>query len=331
MQDLQEKTKEIMQQAIVADIALGFEPEIEVPHKWELLDRYHQSGFHYLGLAIAGEFTNLETTMHYLSRHRAIIQQHPQAILVENAQAILKAKQQNKLAIGLWLQGTTPLANDVHMVETYYRLGIRSILLTYNTRNALGDGLTEKHDGGLSRLGYNMVAEMNRVGMLIDLSHSGIRTSLDTIEASSDPVIFSHSNAHHLAPHVRNLTDEQIFAVAKKGGVIGINGASLLLGSKQSTSTAIVDHIDYITQLVGDNHLALGLDLIYFHDMLDLFYQRAGETFYPKNYVPNYVDSFQPEKIQELIETLLIRGFSDDQIKKILGGNFLRVIQQVWK
>jgi membrane dipeptidase len=332
MNSRQKDIKNIKNQAIIIDMALGFEPEIEVPHKWDLFDRYMQSGFSYIGLAIAGEFTSLETTIRYMARHRAKIQSEPDKYLIVNkAQDILTAKQQNKLALGFWLQGSNPLANDINMVETYYRLGIRSILLSYNTRNAIGDGIIEKIDGGLSKLGIKMIEEMNRVGMLIDLSHGGIKTSLDAIEASQDPIIFSHSNAQGVAPHIRNLTDEQIIAVSKKGGVIGINGASPLLGSEKSTSSKIVDHIDYIANLVGTEHISLGLDLVYFQEILDMFYARAGEVFYPKGYVTGVTDSFQPEKIDELIETLLTRRYSEAAIKNILGANFLRVVTQVWK
>lgn len=329
---LQQQIKNIKNQSIIADIALGFEPEIEVPHKWDLFDRYRQSGFNYVGLAIAGEFTSLETTIRYMARHRAKIQSESNKyIFVEKAQDILTAKQQNKLALGFWLQGANPLANDINMVETYYQLGVRSILLSYNTRNAIGDGVVEKVDSGLSKFGFKIIEEMNRVGMLIDLSHAGIKTSLDAIEASKDPVIFSHSNAYSIAPHIRNLKNEQIIAVAKRGGIIGINGASLLLGSEKSTSEKLVDHIDYITNLVGSDHVSLGLDLIYFHEILNMFYEKAGEVFYPKGYVGGFTDSFQPEKINELIETLLKRKFSELSIINILGANYLRIVNQVWK
>ncbi|MGQ3889966.1 dipeptidase [Legionella sp. CNM-1927-20] len=330
---VQKKIREIKNEGIIVDMALGFEPEIEVPDKWELFDRYIQSGFTYIGLAIAGEFTSLETTIRYMARHKANIQSKiDKYVFVEKVDDIYKAKRQNKLALGFWLQGSNPLANDINMIETYYRLGVRSILLCYNSQNAIGSGLVEKVDNGLSRLGFKAVEEMNRVGMLIDLSHAGIKTSLDIIEASRDPVIFSHSNSYHVASHIRNLTDEQIIAVAKKGGIIGINGASQLLGGDKSTSKKMVDHIDYIAKLVGTDHIALGLDLIYFHEILALFYEKAGEVFYPKGYLQeNITDSFQPEKIDELIETLLKRGFSELAIKNILGGNYLRVVNQVWK
>ncbi|OGT44724.1 MAG: peptidase [Gammaproteobacteria bacterium RIFCSPHIGHO2_12_FULL_38_11] len=331
MNDLTTHIKLLKNQSIIADMALGFEPEIEVPHKWDLFDRYSQSGFSYVGLAIAGEFTSLETTIRYLSRHRARIQrEHNKYIIVDKAQDILTAKADNKLALGFWLQGSNPLANDIYMVETYYKLGIRYMLLAYNTRNAIGDGIVEKVDGGLSQFGFKVIEEMNRVGMIIDLSHGGIKTSLQAIEASKDPVIFSHSNAFGINPHIRNLTDEQITAVAKKGGVIGVNGMALILGAEKASSKKFVDHIDYMTSLIGNtNNIALGFDLVYFNEILDMFYEKAGAT-YPKGYLGS-MDSLQPEKMDEVIEELLKRKYSDNDIKNILGGNFLRVAKQVWR
>jgi membrane dipeptidase len=280
MDHLQNQIEKIKDQAVIVDMALGFEPEIEVPHKWDLVDRYRQFGFNHIALAIAGELTSLETTIRVISSHRAKIQSHrDKYLIVDHANDILTAKSENKLALSFWLQGSNPLANDIDMVETYYQLGIRSILICYNISNAIGDGIIEKVDCGLSQLGFKMIEEMNRVGMLIDLSHGGIKTSLQAIEASKDPVIFSHSNAYGVAPHIRNLTDEQIIAVSKKGGTIGINGASTLLGSEKSTAEKLADHIDYITHLVGSDHVSLGLDMIYFHEILELFYENAGEAF----------------------------------------------------
>lgn len=322
----------LKQQAVIADMALGFEPEIEVPHKWQVLERYHKAGAHYVGLAIAGEFTNLDTTIRYLSRHRARFQNESEKyLLVDKAADILTAKQQGKLAIGFWLQGTNPLANDIHMVDTYYRLGVRYMLLVYNTRNAIGDGLVEKTDGGLSQFGHLVIQEMNRVGMLIDLSHSGIKTSLETIEASRDPVIFSHSNAYGIAPHVRNLSDAQIKAVANKQGLIGLNSVALLLGSERYSSEKLVDHIDYMADLIGDvHHIGLGLDMVYFQDIVEQFLQNTSPSTYPTGYLGS-LDSFQPDNLDALIDTLCKRHYSSEAIMAMLGGNFLRVAQQVWR
>ena len=171
---------------------------------------------------------------------------------------------------------------------------------------------------------------MNRVGMLIDMSHGGIKTSLDVIEASKDPIIFSHSNAQGVNPHVRNLTDEQIKAIVNKNGVIGINGMGLILGVEEPTTEKYIEHINYICNLVGSvDNIAIGLDLIYFNEMLPIFFEKSGFN-YPKGYLGS-MKGLQPEQIDEIIETLLRSHYSDEDIKKILGENFLRVASKVWK
>lgn len=331
MNHINDRAKTIKQDAIIADLALGFEPEIEVPRKWEFLNRYKQAGITFVGLALAGEFTSLDRAVRYISQHRTKIrQQSDDYLMVENVEDIETAKKANKLALGLWLQGTNPLGNDISMIETYYKLGIRYALLVYNTRNAIGDGVIEKSDAGLSQFGHQVIKEMNRVGMLIDLSHAGLKTSLEAIEASKDPVIFSHSNADSVVSHVRNLKNEQIKAVAEKNGVIGMNSVALFLNGNRSTGERICEHIDYVADLLGTiNHIALGLDMVYFYDILDSFYQNTGGT-YPKGYLGE-IDSFTPEKIDELIEALIKRNYTDDEIQKMLGQNFIRVAKDVWK
>jgi len=321
----------IKNNAVIADIAMDFLPEVEMPSMWDVLDRYHQSGFHFLNIALAGEMTSIDATIRYISRQRTKLQKlSDKFTIVKKVDDILQAKKEKKLALGFWFQGATPLANDIRLIETYYLLGIRHILLAYNIRNAIGDGILEKNDAGLSAFGYKMIEEMNRVGMIIDMSHGGIKTSLDVIDASKDPIVFSHSNAQGINPHVRNLTDEQIKAISKKKGLIGVNGMGLILGVEKPTAEKLVEHIDYINQLTGSSdYVALGLDLVHFTEMLPIFYEKSGQE-YPKNYMGS-MEGLQPEQIDEIIEALLRHQYSEDDIKKMLGGNFLRVASQVWK
>lgn len=327
MNDIQAIKKDV----IIADIAMDFLPEVEMPSMWDVLDRYHHAGFHFLNIALAGEMTSIDATIRYISRQRAKIQKlADKFIIVNKVDDILKAKKEKKLALGFWFQGATPLANDIRLIETYYLLGIRHILLAYNTRSAIGDGILEKNDAGLSAFGCKVIAEMNRVGMIIDMSHGGIKTSLDVIEASKDPIVFSHSNAQGINPHVRNLTDEQIKALAHKQGLIGVNGMGLILGVEKPTAEKLVEHIDYINQLTGSaDHVALGLDLVHFTEMLPIFYEKSGQE-YPKNYMGS-MEGLQPEQIDEIIEALLAHRYAESDIKKMLGGNFLRVASLVWK
>lgn len=322
---------DIKSKAIIADIAMDFLPEVEHPNQWHVLDRYADTGFTFLNIALAGDLTSLDSAIHYIARQTKKIQSKlDELIIVNSVNDIIQAKRENKLALGLWFQGATSLAKDINMIEIYYKLGIRQILLAYNSRNEIGDGILEKKDAGLSAYGYRVIEEMNRVGMVIDMSHAGINTSLDVINASKDPIVFSHSNSYSVNPHVRNLTDEQIKAVAQKQGLIGINGMGLILGENKPTVDKFVTHIDYICNLVGTtDNIALGLDLVHFQEMLPLFFEKSGLT-YPKGYLGS-MDGIQPEQIDEIIEELLSRQYSDSDVDKILGQNYLRVVTTVWK
>src|SRR5207249_2922710 len=177
------------------------------------------------------------------------------------AYVIEAAKRAGKVAVVLQFQGGTPLDYNANLVEAFYRLGVRVIQLTYNERNPLGDGCTERTDAGLSDLGVRVIAEMNRLGVAVDLSHVGYRTSMEAIEASAAPVIFSHSNARAVCDSARNLTDDQMRAAAARGGVIGVNAFPAFVARHQApTVEHLLDHIEYMVRVVGDDHVGLGFD-----------------------------------------------------------------------
>lgn len=335
--NISNEAKQLYQSSLVMDNALGFEPEISVPHKWDVIARYAKAGFSHISIAVATDATSLETAIRYMAEQTAHISSRPeQYILVKSAKDILRAKKENKLAISFMFQGSNPLAKDLNMVDIYYQLGVRSIILAYNIRNAFGDGCTESTDAGLSRLGTTLIEKMNQTGMLIDCSHTSYRTSLEAMEISTKPVIFSHSNVYAINPHPRNLKDEQIIACANTGGFIGINGINLLTGDENASLAKYVEHIEYIAHLVGPQHIVLGTDLIYFPEIFDNF-MRNNSIMYPTDYVKmnqslmKEPKCLQPEQIIELVDLLLKRGFSEAHIKGILGENYLRVISQVWQ
>ncbi len=321
--------------AFKADLHLAFDPEVEVADKWDVLNRFKTSGFNFVAITVAGHDDSMELVMPYLARHKKQILNNPgNFILVENASDIIQAKNENKLAISFWFQGSAALGNDINMLEIYYSLGIRSILLCYNTRNSIGDGCTEPKDAGLSDFGSQVIKEMNRLGMLIDCSHGGFHTTMEMIELSKDPVIFSHSCAYGVHPHQRNLRDEQIIACAKKGGLIGVNSPSWFLGAEASPEK-LVEHIDYMVQLVGSEHVGIGLEYIFFQERLELYFQKKSDNFMesyaPGKSHPSHISTLQPEQIDSVIEALIKKNYREADIKNILGENLLRVAQQVWK
>ena len=330
--------RKLYAKAIVVDNAIGIDPEITVPQdvKWTAIERFLKAGVTYAFLSVATDLTSLERAMQYIAL--CIERMHRESnkyIFVQNTEDILRAKKEKKLALSFIFQGTNPLAKDENMLAIYYRLGVRSMVLSYNIRNALGDGCIEPKDAGLSALGIRMIDKMNQVGILVDCSHVGQKTSLEAMARSKLPVIFSHSCAQGVHSHPRNLTDEQIRACAKTGGLIGVNGLGIWLGEEKANAGKLAEHIDYIAQLVGHQHVGLGTDVIYFFDVLDDFME-ASSIFYGQNYTkptgvhPSWT-SLQPEQIIEVIDPLLKRGYGDTAIQDILGKNYLRVFSHTLK
>ena len=201
------------------------------------------------------------------------------------------------------------------------------MLLAYNKDNRASGGCLEGRMG-LTDFGKDVVKEMNRVGMVVDASHMGYRATLDAFEVSEKPVIFSHSNPGGLRSHVRNISDEQIRACAGTGGVIGINGIGDFLGG--ITSEKVIEHIEYVMDLVGPEHVGIGLD--YVVDKQELMdYLKAYPEIYPPDKMKDLLAFVEPEQFPELTELLSQRGYSEQVISGILGGNFLRVAKAVWK
>ena len=172
--------------------------------KIAMLKRMAASGFNAVSLTVGGDWMELSTTFHSIARERQYFLSMPDDyVLVETAEDIVRAKHEGKLAVGFHFQGTNPIAHNLAMVEVYYKLGIRHMLMCYNVKTPIGDGCQERTDAGLSHLGTTLVQEMNRVGMLVDVAHTGYHTSMDVFETSEAPVIISHANAWALCEHTR--------------------------------------------------------------------------------------------------------------------------------
>lgn len=315
--------------AIVCDMVLPGTSALE--DRESVIPRYHAAGCNYVSLTIGTDRWTLEQTVLVVAGERARYARHgDQYVLVETVDDILRAKREGKLAIGFNFQGTNGLAGHLDMLALYYKLGVRSVLLAYNQKNLVGDGCHERTDAGLSRFGVSLIREMNRVGMLVDCSHTGYRTSMEAIETSSAPVICSHSNAKALLPHDRNIPDDLIRACAGSGGVIGMNGMGIYIAENDASTAALVRHIDYMADLVGPQHIGLGLDFVFYEQN---FYARvrANPNRYPPDKYPIPQQFFKPEQLPELTEMLLARGYAEDAVRGILGENFLRVAGKVWK
>jgi membrane dipeptidase len=263
-------------------------------------------------------------------------------MLVTTVQDILRAKEEGKFGIILDLQNPNPMGENIELLSVFHKLGIRIIALCYSFRNALGDGCSEKGDAGLSNLGIEAVKEMNRLGIVIDLSHAGYKSTMEAIELSHDPVLFTHANAYSIYPVARNKRDDQIKALAKKGGVIGCDGLAPTVRNVEGGPTIedFLDHVDYIVKLVGVNHVGVGIDLPWHHTTTPELKEMLGKMYssaYPisksqlelRGLTAKGLDS--PALFPNVTKGLVARGYSNQEIEKILGGNFLRVFKAVWK
>lgn len=292
------------------------------------LKRYHDSGIGFVSLNIGMDLNSFENTMQVLARYRNYIASHAdQYVLALRVDDIQKANKAGKLAIAFDLEGSEPLLGNLNLISLYYDLGVRQMLLAYNKDNRASGGCMEG-EIGLTDFGRDVIREMNRVGMVVDLSHMSYRATLEACEISTASVIFSHSNPSGLRQHARNISDEQIKACAQTGGVIGINGIGDFLGG--TSSALIVQNIEYVMNLVGPEHVGIGLD--YVVDQQELIeYVEGHPDIFPPDKIGDVLSFVEPEQFPEFTELLCQKGYSERIIRGILGENFQRVAEQVWK
>ena len=268
-------------------------------------------------------------------------------IIGKKVDDILKAHEEGRVALIMHLEAPpTGVGADIDKVDVLYGFGVRCMGIAYSQGDDLGAGLANSVDGGLTDLGYNVVERMNKLGMAIDIAHAGDKTSLDVIEASNDPVFITHAGARVLWPSSRMKPDEVIQALAEKGGVFGIEAAphtTITYNNKKHTLESIMEHFQYIEKLVGIDHVAFGPDTLYgdhvaLHKLYaaQLYIDRSHksnivekEPEYPK--VP-YVDGLEnPSEFPNIVRWLVKHGYTDENIKKVVGENILRVLRKVWK
>ncbi len=293
------------------------------------LGRYAASGVDFISINIGMDFNPQPDVLRTLAYFRRWIAAHPdEYAIVGSVQDVERARGDGRLSVAFDLEGSEPLDGELDMVSLYYDLGVRQMLLAYNKNSRAAGGCLDD-DEGLTEFGRRVVEEMNRVGMLVDCSHTGFRTTMEMMEASTDPVIFSHSNPRALRDHRRNITDEQIRACAQTGGVVGINGVGIFLGENDTRSERIVDHVVYVAELVGPEHVGLGIDYSFDDEEFQEWVLKNPEIFPTSDF--EFTGFAEPEQTPEVARLLLARGFSVSEAEGILGGNFLRVARQVWR
>lgn len=241
------------------------------------------------------------------------------------------------------LIGVIPgLQNSEHFrtpddVAMFYKLGQRVSLLTYNTQNRIGCGCTERHDCGITDFGVAIIGKMNEVGMLVDVSHCGDLTTLEAFDVSKKPVAITHSNCRALVNHPRLKTDEAIRKMAATGGVMGITGVRMFVRAEEPTTIEhFVDHIDHVARLVGVEHVGFGSDSdLLGYDALPPEQTKQLRAYYKQSYAFREKLDIEgldhPRKLFDLTDALLRRGYGDGDIVGILGGNWRRMLGQVWE
>lgn len=253
--------------------------------------------------------------------------------LVTSSAGIREAAQSNKLAVMLGFQNSSPFEQDYTLVEVFHRLGVRVAQLTYNIQNHVGGSCYEPHDSGLTRFGHRIVEEMNRVGMLIDLSHVGDKTSLDAVEASAAPVAITHANPRWFAETPRNKSDELIRAVTDRGGVIGVCFYPNVIGGKEATLSSLCEMVVRLIDQVGGDHVAFGSDAArnwpanYVEHLRDGRWKPREPAEWPQ--WPDWFSS--SEDFPRIFEGLSAAGVSDEDLRKIAGENWLRLFDVVFK
>ena len=292
--------------------------------------------------ATVATWENFVQTMAHLSAWMRRFRERDDILQVKETADIYTAKEQGKTGIILSFQNASPIENELDRLGLFLALGVRVIQLTYHETNLLGSGCWERTDGGLSNFGVDAVREMNRLGIVIDLSHVGPKTTMDAIEMSEQPVAITHANARSFCGHPRNKEEDALKLLAKKGGVVGATSfANFLPRGFDSTVEDFVDAIDDMVERVGIDHVAIGTDST--HDQPLEFWHYIGSqqgTKFPSTFadgsVPYTELSFQPKGIDSpaefpnLAEALVNRGYSAEDITKLLGGNWMNLFERVW-
>jgi membrane dipeptidase len=300
------------------------------------LERVRKAGIDVISLNVSFDGVDPDDAFKVLATFRHWVSQHPEHyVLADTVADIEAAKRGGRLSVIFDIEGGNAVAAHPGLVEAFYRLGVRWMLFAYNKNNKLGGGCMDE-DTGLTDYGRQIIDEMERVGMVLCCSHIGHRTAREAMEYARKPVIFSHSNPAAIYQHVRNIPDELMKACARSGGVVNINGVGTFLakgvdGRGDNSTEALIRHIDYAAQLIGPQHVGLGLDYVFDVAELEEFIRKNPETFPASLREPGAYLQVEPERIPVIAEALLRKGYSERDVQGIMGNNNLRVARQVWK
>ena len=308
------------------------------------VDHWIKGGVTVMAPTLAGVFDDCRSAMVQIGQWFSVLEQRRTDLLhVTKVEHFREAKRAGKLGILFHFQNASPMERNIELVEVFARLGVRVVQLCNNVKGYVGDGCTEPGDGGLSEFGVRLIREMNRTGIAVDGSHTGVRTTLEAMDVSDRPLVFSHANVRAICNSPRNLTDEQIRKVGKTGGVIGVVGYPAFVSDKpRPVLDDMLRHVDYIAEKIGVDHVGLGVDFFYPATLSSIEEATRAYTPYaeaniwkrdtypaPPWHFPEGLED--PRGFPRLTEALLARGYDEADARKILGENFMRVYEKIWK
>jgi membrane dipeptidase len=337
----------LVERSLVVDMLAVLTLDFPQQARWErapesvpasFFQKWKDSGIHVIHPAIGlGGANAYETALQWFAGWNALIAGNDERMMrIDSPADFARVRGSGKLGVLLGLQNAQHFRRPDD-VDLFHGLGQRVAQLTYNSRNLIGNGATERRDEGLSDFGVAIVERMNKMGMAVDVSHCGDRTTLDAFEVSKQPVLITHSNCRALVPgHPRDKSDEAIRAMARAGSVMGITAVRMFVRDREPTTIEhALDHFDHVRKLVGPEHLGVGsdIDLDGYDDMPPELNKQLRAGYKGSYGFREKIDIEgldHPKRMYDLTEGLIRRKYTDAQIEGILGGNFRRVLSAIW-
>ena len=325
---------------LVIDALAGINVE-NLPIKQQVLQQALDSGV--TGINWTVSTPDFEGTVESIAFVEGLVEDEPSHFqIVRQPEDLDHAKQKKKIAVILGFQHPEPIESDLKHITIFRRLGVRVMQLTYNNRGLFGDGCLEPGNAGLSKLGHSAVARMNELGVAVDLSHCGQRTTADAIEFSSKPVLITHAGCSAVHAHPRNKEDRELRALTEKGGVVGIYFMPYLVASPTLPARQhVIEHLDHALKVCGSDHVGIGTDGVldtfpdtaeqrkaFAQDMANR--KKLGIAAPEEDRPPFSPDLNTPHRMEIIAAGLEKKGYTEDVIEKVMGKNFYRVFGEIW-
>jgi membrane dipeptidase len=338
-----EAAAKLYQSALILDCNCAPPVQETLPLPQSALDMARNSGVNVIKFTLAGINESFADTVDDIAWVQRLVETHPAYFAqVRVPGDMQRAKSEGKMGIILSFESADMHEGRVERIELFRNLGVRIMQLSYNRKSPFAAGIMEPNGGGLTELGHKAVKKMNELGVAVDVSHANAQTTADAIAASSKPVIMSHAGCAAVHAHPRNKTDEQLRALADKGGVMGIYDLPYLTASpKQPTVDDYMAHMEHALKIMGEDHVGVGSDAsiepfdtspkgMAEFEKSEKMRQQAGLAA-PEEDRPTYVVGLnRPRRIEVITDELLKRGYSTKVAEKVIGGNFARALTEIW-